>query len=412
MLRPIRVGIIVPFEKPSTGGGFEFQYTIFSEVLKRFFCQEKPVGIQYIPIAYYESHCIEWGLDPQQCFLLHSPRSTSSTFRRLIRKARRRLKYKQPQTGPVYTETDKQLRSSMDVIWSLSTNIPSRAIPYLTTVWDLQHRLQPFFPEVSEIGSWSWQSREDTYLDAARRSFACIVGTRRGHNELVQFYGIDSKRILINPFPCPAPLNSDQSKHSDILSDLDLDAKEYLLYPAQFWTHKNHLCALYALKLLLESGHRYKLVLPGSNQGSFESVKEKTKDLDIEEFVRFPGFVTRSDLAELYRNSFALIYPSFFGPDNIPPLEAMSYEVPALVSNVPGSQDQLSDHALYFDPCKPEELTDLISSLSSNSNLRNSLIQRGSDFAKSLTASGYIDNVEKHILKYQIALECASLHRL
>jgi hypothetical protein len=37
--------------------------------------------------------------------------------------------------------------------------------------------------------------------------------------------------------------------------------------------------------------------------------------------VRFLGFVPRSDLVMLYRHAFALAYVTFFGPENLPPLE-------------------------------------------------------------------------------------------
>jgi glycosyltransferase involved in cell wall biosynthesis len=34
------------------------------------------------------------------------------------------------------------------------------------------------------------------------------------------------------------------------------------------------------------------------------------------------GFVSHEELSALYKNAVALVFPSFFGPDNLPPLEA------------------------------------------------------------------------------------------
>ena len=44
--------------------------------------------------------------------------------------------------------------------------------------------------------------------------------------------------------------------------------------------------------------------------------------------VHFLGFVDTEDLVALYQHAHALTYLSFFGPENLPPLEAFALGLP------------------------------------------------------------------------------------
>src|ERR1700719_3211706 len=73
--------------------------------------------------------------------------------------------------------------------------------PYMAVVWDLQHRLQPWFPEVSINGNW--QHRDTTYTAVLGRAAAVIVGTEAGKLEVERFFPVNPSRILVNPHPTP-----------------------------------------------------------------------------------------------------------------------------------------------------------------------------------------------------------------
>src|SRR5207237_4217497 len=48
--------------------------------------------------------------------------------------------------GPTYEEICVR-DADLDIIWFLSPYAKPVVAPYITTVWDLEHRKQPFFPE-------------------------------------------------------------------------------------------------------------------------------------------------------------------------------------------------------------------------------------------------------------------------
>lgn len=407
----LRVGVPIPNWDPTTGGGYEFQRMIFNEILFRI---NSGYGrdvqeVTFVPIATAPESAAKWGLDRRtvlDVFPGRSLRIRSGLHRRLsrLRNLGRPMQGWRTLTG---INTFSRLAKSVDVVWSLQPEIVTDQLPFILTVWDLQHRLQPFFPEVSRSGEW--ESRHHSYANYACKAFLNLVGTTRGADELQRFYGIDPARVLINAFPCPPPLVLEREEHEVLLKRLALLPDQYLLYPAQYWPHKNHLAVLLALRQLIDQGHNLKLVLTGSNKGSLCGINNVIDKLNLHCWVVNAGFVERRDLAALYTHCFALVYPSFFGPDNIPPLEAMSYRVPALVADVPGALEQYGAAVLRFDPGRPDEIVACVNRLLNEPGLRDSLIQQGLSLISRLTPASYVDRLVSFLSDHSISIRCAGL---
>ena len=228
-------------------------------------------------------------------------------------------------------------------------------IPYVSMVWDLQHRLQPYFPEVSSSGEFLY--RETKYTKILPQASYVVTGTEAGKKEIMHFYNIPAERIVI--IPHPAPDYSDYSEASeDMLTSLKpFTQLKFLFYPAQFWPHKNHINLINALHMLNTSGgEKYDLVLCGSDKGNQEYIRQYVKKLNLEDRVHFWGFVSRKELVWFYKRAAALTYVTYFGPENLPPLEAFALGCPVIASNVSGSEEQLGNGALRVDPKSPEEI--------------------------------------------------------
>ena len=72
--------------------------------------------------------------------------------------------------------------------------------------------------------------------------------------------------------------------------------------------------------------------------------------LGVEDRVRYLGRVSDEDMPSLYTLSRGLVMPTFFGPTNIPILEAWGYEVPVLTSDIRGIKRQAKGAAYLADP--------------------------------------------------------------
>jgi glycosyltransferase involved in cell wall biosynthesis len=227
-----------------------------------------------------------------------------------------------------------------------------------------------------------------------RRASFVVCGTETGKREIEHFYQVPGERIRILPLPAPQWALESPASHGDRICVKHRIPEEYLFYPAQFWPHKNHVGLLLAVRHLRD---RHGLVLPvvlvGTDMGNQAYIQQTVNDLDLTRQVYFLGFVSREDLACLYRNACALVYPSFFGPDNLPPLEAFALGCPVIAADVSGARELLGDGALFVDPRRPEHIAEAIKLIHDDRTLRENLVQRGLARASKWTGREYIKGI-------------------
>src|SRR5207237_963528 len=85
------------------------------------------------------------------------------------------------------------------------------------------------------------------------------------------------------------------------LSRLGVSRDAYLIYPANFWRHKNHEMLLTAFGLACRAGldSSMKLVLTGAPGERQEWIRRAARELGLAERIVFAGFVSEADLATL-----------------------------------------------------------------------------------------------------------------
>jgi len=287
-----------------------------------------------------------------------------------------------------YSPFEKKLiQRKIDLVYFLAPSKWTRdleEINFISTVWDLSHRDDPEFPEVR----WNkqFEVREKSYQSLLPRATAIFVDSELGKNNVVHRYGIDEERVHVMPFQ--AAVGTRQSKSRDSQPSINVRNKynldvPYVFYPAQFWSHKNHIYLLKGLRVLEE---RYGLsvgaIFSGGDQGSLVHVKSYVRKMNLEDRVRFVGFVDNEEIPALYQQSEALVMPSYFGPTNLPPLEAFELGVPVLYSDKAGMREQVGDAALLLDLANPESLSDHLFNLINNLQLRDKLIEAGKERLK------------------------------
>lgn len=271
----------------------------------------------------------------------------------------------------------------IDLIYFLS---PSQHVTYLTdtnyiiTVWDLCHRDNPEFPEVR--CNCVFESREEFYQRVLPKAVAIISDSRLGKRNIVQRYGIDKEKIHVISFSPALATTLD----SNLLESYYFDVKkkysiewDYIFYPAQLWPHKNHVYIIESLYLLeKELGKKIGAVFSGNDVGgNLNYLKQACQKLGLEERVRFVGFVDNDAIPNFYTQSIGLVMPTYFGPTNLPPLEAFTLGVPVIYPDVPGLREQVGDAALLVDLRDPMSLANALSQLLEDEPLRMQLIKNG-----------------------------------
>jgi glycosyltransferase involved in cell wall biosynthesis len=257
-------------------------------------------------------------------------------------------------------------------------------IPYVVSVHDLQHRLQPEFPEVASGGLW--EAREYLFGNAIRDAAVVLTDSETGRGDVLTCYrdlGAREDRVRALPFLPPTYLREDvsESERAEIRARYGLPSS-YLFYPAQFWSHKNHGRLVEAVAALVGDGIDAHLVLVGSHAGRdcervFADVCGAARRLSVRDRVLHLGYVPDDDMSGLYAMAECLVMPTFFGPTNIPILEAFTVGCPVVVSDIPGEREQVGDAGILVDPKSVESIAAGIRRLFTEPGLREELAHRG-----------------------------------
>ena len=274
------------------------------------------------------------------------------------------------------------LKDKIDIIYFLSPTswpIDLEKTNYITTVWDLCHRDDLEFPEVK----WNreFERRESNYRSILPKAVAILVDSDNTRLNLIRRYGVDKSRVYKIPFQGAYAVRNEPTHKNkraiDIKKKYGLGVP-YIFYPAQFWAHKNHIYLLEGLKHLQDLyGIFIGAIFTGKDRGNLNYIKKNVLKLGLSDRICFAGFVTNEEMPELYRQSLALVMPTYFGPTNLPPLEAFEIGIPVLYSDKEGLRDQVGEAGLLIDLKDSKSMALQLKKLFEDNELRKKLIIAG-----------------------------------
>jgi glycosyltransferase involved in cell wall biosynthesis len=297
--------------------------------------------------------------------------------------------WKRAHPEPAYYRQLREL--DIRLIWYVNGHELPSWLPFIKTVWDVNHRIHSMYPEFSYT-RFKFDGL-DQPLSMTKASYL-IVGTEEGKRQLTSMFGVYEPKIRVIPFPTPILPES-----GGVKAELNLGFKHtapYLFFPARFWPHKNHVVAVAALRVLRERWNIIlNLVFSGVDEGNLSHVLNYAEVIGVRDQVRYVGSVSEVELANLYRNALALTFVAAVGPDNLPPLEAMALQCPVIVADVPGAREQFGDACLFFETYDEVSLASQIIRLLDESQLRESLIEKGLRRARQWSTEDYAAEVVK-----------------
>jgi len=248
-------------------------------------------------------------------------------------------------------------------------------VPSLSVIHDLMHLYERRFPEVSS--GLMFKQREKHFENACRNSIGILVDSMVGKTHVMESYKVDDTLIYILPYTAPSYIENEKSNGNN---SYNLPSK-FFFYPAQFWKHKNHELLIRSVGYLRHRIPDIKMVFAGSPKNAYAEIKNLVSNLRLSDHITFLGYVPDEHIASIYRRATALIMPTFFGPTNIPPLEAFSLGCPVAVSNIYGMPEQVGDAALLFNPSSETEIATVMYRLWTDEELCDTLSRKGKERA-------------------------------
>lgn len=275
-----------------------------------------------------------------------------------------------------------------------------RAVPTVAQIYDLQYAAYPrFFPPEERA------ARHHNLVAAARiaRRLVCMTAFVRA--TLLAHTSVPADRVVViqprlfGRLPTPAGPRVDA-----VLRRLGLADGDFLLYPANFWPHKNHAMLLTAFGMY-RSAHpasRLKLVCTGEPDAGSRRVAEAATRMRLADHVVLTGYVPEHELAALYGTCRALIFPSLYEGFGLPLLEAMAHNRPVLASSATSLPEVGGDAALYFDPRRPRDMVGAIERVTEDPGCADALVAAGA--ARVAGLGGPYDMAREYLEVFQAAV--------
>jgi glycosyltransferase involved in cell wall biosynthesis len=384
----VKVAVVLPELSVESGGGFAFQQAIF-DALVALEPETQHTLIHYV--AKRPAHARANVVELRNTAPVAAGRRTAQ----LVRDAQDRgfgVRALAPRTW-----FEKSLeRNGIDVVWFATPFAQDCERPYIFTVWDLEFLDQPWFPEVSREGEW--QRRHRHYSRYVPQATRVIVPSEAGRDQLLRHFSVGPERVLV--LHHPTPTFGEGADPETVLQKHGIEPP-YLFYPAQYWSHKNHATLLDALTRLDD----FRLVCVGSDKGALSHVRSLVERLGLADRVHLLGFVETDELVALYGGAFALTYLSYFGPENLPPLEAFALACPVVCADIRGAREQLGDAALFVPPADADAVADAVLKLRDD-GLRSHLVAAGRERAQLFTGEGYVRGVFDFLDEFEAVRRC------
>jgi glycosyltransferase involved in cell wall biosynthesis len=275
------------------------------------------------------------------------------------------------------------LSKNIDFVHFNSVSLLSLKLKLLSfgvNYWDSCHLDHPEFPEVKKYNSF--EKREKSYNLILKKSSYVIADSLESRGNLVSRYSIIQKKIFTIPM-LPNFFILDFIDNVKSIEDAEVPKikynikRDYIFYPAQFLPHKNHIYILEAIKILKDKNILIDVIFAGRERTNLEHIVNAVNKFSLQDQVKIVGAVDSEYLPYLYRDSLALVMPTYFGPTNLPPIEAMALGVPVIYSDLFFNNEQVKDLFLPINLKDPNTLSDAIKNLLSNKTLKEELITRG-----------------------------------
>ncbi|MDN2622303.1 glycosyltransferase family 4 protein [Klebsiella quasipneumoniae] len=194
-------------------------------------------------------------------------------------------------------------------------------------------------------------------------SKAVITVSEFSKNEICEYYKLNENKVdVIYNAVSTVFLNSTSEK---------MTSRPYLLAVSSPNYHKNFEGLIEAFSGL-EIDIDLKII--GSLSSSFNKIEY---DIKNDPRVMFMGRVNDSELANLYKNAFCFVFPSFYEGFGIPPLEAQAQGCPVISSNAASMPEVLGNSVIYFNPNDIEDIRQKLLDIFVNKEGRKRLIELG-----------------------------------
>lgn len=210
-----------------------------------------------------------------------------------------------------------------------------------------------------------------TYVQAYQRAIAAaylsnklMLSSEDAAKDFRRLFPDSKAKVYVQHFTVTHPDFSMLDK-DEVMRKHGID-RPYFYSPNQYWGHKNHPVVIDAVAEFVKRGHTDVLVLfsgkewDDRNPEYVPSLKQKVKDLHLENNISFLGFLDRKEQLLIMQHAQAVIQPSLFEGWSTVIEDARALNKYVIASDLDVNKEQLQTNVRFFDRHSAKALADAI----------------------------------------------------
>ncbi len=241
--------------------------------------------------------------------------------------------------------------------------------PFVLTIHDMIH----------EIYTGKYFKKDDVAIkqkkELAKKATKIIAVSENTKKDIAKLYDIDPDKIDVVYHA--SSLNPKKIRKIKI-------PEKFLLFVGDRDRYKNFNFFVKSIIPLLKKDNDLKLICAG---GGFFKEDELNffKDNYLENQILYYFINSDEELAFLYKNALAFVFPSLYEGFGIPILEAFSLGCPVVLSNASSFKELAQEEGIFFDPKDNNSIRESVEKVICDKQLRKDLSQKGLIYSKNFS---------------------------
>jgi glycosyltransferase involved in cell wall biosynthesis len=233
-------------------------------------------------------------------------------------------------------------------------------VSWIGWIPDFQHKRLPQFFSDEEL-----RYRDESFQRIVDEASHVVLSSQDAYRDLMQWFPIEPQRVSVFPFVSVSTDEWYEENPANIAAEFQLPQK-FLIFPSQFWIHKNHCVLFETIRILRDRGvSDICLVSTGHTNDYrhpdyFTSVQALIQTHGLKPHVHILGLLPRTVQIHLLRRAAAVIQPSLFEGWSTLVEDARTLGKRIYVSDIPVHREQEPPDAIFFHAHCAEELAELI----------------------------------------------------
>jgi glycosyltransferase involved in cell wall biosynthesis len=194
------------------------------------------------------------------------------------------------------------------------------------------------------------------------------------------------------------PLSDEEKK---LWKDKNTDGYDFFIFIGMIHPRKNLANQLKAFDIFCENKNNknHKFYIVGERWIWDTKLEETYTNMKNKKHIIFVGRISSEELGKAIGSATALMYVSLFEGFGIPILESFFTETPVITSNVSSMPEVAKNAAIFVDPENPYEISEAMTEIVNNIELRKKLIEAGKnrkdEFSWDKTADLFWESINK-----------------